>query len=148
MTCRAWRDVWLHAADPLRALALGGVALTRYRDDGWLEIDNSDPERALRAVARWVARTGCSVDPTTAVSAPLLSTVSSLAAKLNELNPEGYLGYVLERMADHPMNRIGAVSSGTSPRSSPRYDLQASQAVNAAKAGWLVRWDKPAQRRG
>ena len=27
-------------------------------------------------------------------------------AKLNELNPEAYLRYMLERIADHPINRI------------------------------------------
>lgn len=27
-------------------------------------------------------------------------------AKLNEVNPESYLRYVLERIADHPINRI------------------------------------------
>jgi hypothetical protein len=27
-------------------------------------------------------------------------------AKLNDLNPESYLRYVLERIADHPINKI------------------------------------------
>jgi hypothetical protein len=27
-------------------------------------------------------------------------------AKLNELDPEAYLRYILERIADHPINRI------------------------------------------
>jgi transposase len=27
-------------------------------------------------------------------------------AKLNDLNPESYLRYVLERIADHPINQI------------------------------------------
>jgi len=27
-------------------------------------------------------------------------------AKLNELDPEGYLRHVLERIADHPINKI------------------------------------------
>lgn len=27
-------------------------------------------------------------------------------AKLNELNPEGYLRYALERITDHPINRV------------------------------------------
>jgi hypothetical protein len=46
------------------------------------------------------------------VSTPLPFTVQSPRlphAKLNELNPEGYLGYVLERMADHAINRIEAL---------------------------------------
>lgn len=52
------------------------TALTRYRDDGRLEIDNNPAERALRAVALGRKNSGCSPDRMTAVSAPPPSTRS------------------------------------------------------------------------
>ena len=36
------------------------------------------------------------------------------AARLNGLDPESYLRYVLERIAEHPINRIADVLPGTS----------------------------------
>jgi len=81
------------------------AALTRYRDDGRLEIDNNAAERALRAVAlgrkNWLFAGSDDGGERAAAIYSLLGT-----AKLNDLDPEGYLRYVLERIADHPINRI------------------------------------------
>jgi transposase len=80
-------------------------ALTRYCDDGRIEIDNNAAERALRAVA--LGRKNylfCGSDAGGERAAAMYSLIGS--AKLNGLDPEGYLRYVLERIADHPINRI------------------------------------------
>jgi transposase len=81
------------------------AALTRYRDDGRLEIDNNAAERALRAVAlgrkNWLFAGSDDGGERAAAIYSLLGT-----AKLNDLNPEGYLRHVLERIADHPVNRV------------------------------------------
>jgi transposase len=81
------------------------TALTRYRDDGRLEIDNNAAERSLRAVAlgrkNWLFAGSDDGGERAAAIYSLLGT-----AKLNDLDPEGYLRYVLERIADHPINRI------------------------------------------
>jgi transposase len=81
------------------------AALTRYRDDGNLEIDNNAAERALRAVA--LGRKNylfAGSDAGGERAAAIYSLVSS--AKLNGLDPEAYLRHVLERIADHPINAI------------------------------------------
>jgi transposase len=81
------------------------AALTRYRDDGRVEIDNNTAERALRAVAlgrkNWLFAGSDDGGDRAAAIYTLIGT-----AKLNDLNPEAYLRYVLERIADHPINRI------------------------------------------
>jgi transposase len=80
-------------------------ALTRYRDDGRVEIDNNAAERALRAVALGrknylFAGADCGGER----AAAIYSLVGT--AKLNDLDPEAYLRYVLERIAQHQINRI------------------------------------------
>jgi len=107
---------WLHAvltrlskkselAVAIRYALSRWVALTRYRDDGRLEIDNNAAERALRAVAlgrkNWLFAGSDDGGERAAAIYSLLGT-----AKLNDLNPEAYLHYVLERIADYPINRV------------------------------------------
>jgi len=81
-------------------------ALVLYCDDGRLEIDNNAAERALRAVA--LGRKNylfAGSDAGGERAAAIYSLIGS--AKLNGLDPEGYLREVLTRIADHPINRIG-----------------------------------------
>ena len=81
------------------------TALTRYVTDGRIEIDNNAAERALRAVA--IGRKNylfCGSDAGGDRAAAMYSLIGT--AKLNDLDPEAYLRYVLERIADHPINRI------------------------------------------
>jgi transposase len=80
-------------------------ALTRYIDDGLLEIDNSAAERALRAVA--LGRKNylfAGSDAGGDRAAVFYSLIGS--AKLNGLDPELYLRTVLAQIADHPVSRI------------------------------------------
>lgn len=108
--------VWLHAAlgqisakSPM-ALAIGYSlsnwrALTRFLDDGRIEADNNIAERALRGVAigrkNYLHFGSDGGGHTAAVIYTLIGT-----AKLCSINPQAYLRYVLERIADHHINRI------------------------------------------
>jgi len=81
------------------------TALTRYLDDGTIEIDNNAAERALRVVAlgrkNYLFAGSNGGGERAAAIYSLLGT-----AKLNGINPERYLRYVLTHIADHPINRI------------------------------------------
>ncbi|WP_341917611.1 IS66 family transposase [Polaromonas sp. YR568] len=80
-------------------------SLTRYRDDGRIEIDNNAAERALRGVS--LGRKNfmfMGSDAGGERAAAIYSLVET--AKLNGLDPEAYLRDVLGRIADHPINRI------------------------------------------
>jgi transposase len=80
-------------------------ALTRYVDDGLLEIDNNAAERALRAIA--IGRKNylfMGADSGGQRAASLYSLIGT--AKLNGLDPAFYLRTVLATIAEHPINRI------------------------------------------
>ena len=82
------------------------AALLRFCEDGRLEIDNNAAERALRAVA--IGRKNylfAGADSGGERAAAMYSLIGS--AKLNGPDPEAYLRYVLTRIPDHPINRIG-----------------------------------------
>ena len=80
-------------------------SLTRYTEDGLLEVDNSAAERALRAVALGrknflFAGSDCGGER----AAAMYTLIGS--AKLNGLDPELYLRTVLAQIADHPISQI------------------------------------------
>lgn len=80
-------------------------ALTRYCEDGRIEIDNNAAERALRGVG--LGRKNYlffGSDAGGERAAAIYSLVET--AKLNGLDPEAYLRDVLGRIAEHPINRI------------------------------------------
>jgi len=81
------------------------TALTRYVDDGRLEIDNTIVERAIRCLAvgrkNWLF---AGSDDGGARAAMVFSLIET--AKLNDVEPHAYLVDVLTRIADHPINRI------------------------------------------
>lgn len=80
-------------------------ALTRYVDDGRIEIDNNIAEQALRGVAvgrkNWLH---CGSDAGGERAAAMYSLIGS--AKMSGLDPAVYLRHVLAHIADHPINRI------------------------------------------
>ena len=81
------------------------TALTRYRDDGRIEIDNNAAERGLRGVG--LGRKNylfMGSDAGGERAAAVYSLVET--AKLNGLDPQAYLRGVLACIADHPINRI------------------------------------------
>jgi transposase len=109
---RKWMEKALHSlssksetAGAIRYALSRWRALTRYTEDGHLEIDNSAAERALRAVA--LGRKNylfAGSDAGGDRAAAMYSLIGS--AKLNGLDPELYLRNVLAQIADHPISRI------------------------------------------
>src|SRR5512134_3315545 len=80
-------------------------ALTRYLDDGRLEIDNNRAENTLRGVAlgrkNWLFAGSDAGGVRAAAIYGLIET-----CKLNGVEPFAYLRDVLGRIADHKINRI------------------------------------------
>jgi transposase len=80
-------------------------ALSRYLDDGTLEIDNNIAERAIRGLAvgrkNWLFAGSDTGGQRAAAIYSLIET-----AKLNAINPEAWLADILPRIDDHPNKRL------------------------------------------
>jgi transposase len=84
------------------------TALSRYRDDGRLEIDNNIAERAIRAIAlgrkNWLFAGSDEGGERAACIYSLIET-----AKLNHLDPDAYLRDMFTRLASHPAKKLDAL---------------------------------------
>jgi transposase len=81
------------------------TALTRYIEDGHIEIDNNAAERAIRALVlgrRNYLFAGSDAGGETA--ATLYSLIGT--CRLNHIDSHAYLRHVLERIATYPINRV------------------------------------------
>ncbi|MCB1872579.1 MAG: IS66 family transposase [Gammaproteobacteria bacterium] len=81
------------------------TALTRYLSNGQIEIDNNAAERSLRTVALGRKNYLFAGSDAGGERAALIYTLIG-TARLNGINPQDYLAYVIERIADHPINRV------------------------------------------
>jgi transposase len=76
-----------------------------YLDNGFLELDNNTAERAVRPVTlgrkNYLFMGSEAGGKSAAIAYTLIET-----AKMNKVNPEAWLAWVLERIQDHPVNRI------------------------------------------
>ena len=81
-------------------------ALTRYCEDGDLEIDNNGAERSLRGVAvgrkNWMFYGSDQGGRTAAVLTSLIATCKRL-----HIDPFAYLRDIFERISSHPKKRLG-----------------------------------------
>jgi hypothetical protein len=107
-----WMETMLQRASAKSALAkaikysLGRwTALTRYCDDGRIDIDNNTAERSIRSLVLGRRNYLFVGSDTGGDSAAALYTLIG-TAKLNGIEPYAYLRAVFERIADHPVNRI------------------------------------------
>ena len=92
-------------AGAIRYALVRWTALTRYRDDGRIEIDNNSAERSIRPLV--LGRRNylfAGSDGGGERAANIYSLIGT--ALLNGRDPYLYLRHVLERIAEHPINRV------------------------------------------
>ena len=92
-------------ADAIRYSLTLWTALTRFAEDGRLEMTNNAAERAIRPLTlgrrNWTFLGSDTGGDRAAVFYTLIQT-----CKLNAINPQAYLADVIGRIADHPAKRI------------------------------------------
>ena len=76
-----------------------------YLDNGFLEPDNNTAERAVRPVTLGRKNYLCMGSEAGGKSVAIAYTLIE-TAKMNKVNPEAWLAWVLERIQDHPVGRI------------------------------------------
>ena len=79
--------------------------MNRYCEDGRIEIDNNTAERAIRPLVLGRRNYLFAGSDGGGQSAAAIYTLIG-TARLNDIEPFAYLHAVLERIADHPINRI------------------------------------------
>ncbi|WP_127116248.1 IS66 family transposase [Shimia sediminis] len=109
-------EAWLHAQLPkisgksplAQAIryALGRMPKARpYLENGHLELDNNTAERAVKPVAigrkNWMFAGSEGGGKAVAIAFTLIET-----AKLNDVNPQAWLTWVLAQIADHKITRL------------------------------------------
>lgn len=96
-------------------------ALTLVLRNGRACLDNSAAERAMRPIAvgrrNWTFAGSNAGGERAAAIYSLIET-----AKLHGLDPEAYLRHVLERIADHPVNRVADLLPWNTAGLHPRLD--------------------------
>jgi transposase len=81
------------------------TALTRYVDDGRLEMSNNAAERAIRPLALGRKNYLFAGSDEGGRRAAILYTLIE-TARLNDIDPEAWLADIIARIADHPISQI------------------------------------------
>ena len=92
-------------AGAIRYAASRWTALTRYVDDGRLEMSNNAAERGIRPLALGRKNYLFAGSDEGGHRAAIVYTLVE-TARLNDVDPETWLGDVISRIADHPNTKI------------------------------------------
>jgi transposase len=92
-------------AGAIRYVTSRWKALTRFVDDGRLEMSNNAAERAIRPLALGRKNYLFAGSDEGGRRAALMYTLIE-TAKMNDVDPEAWLSDIVARIADHPINRI------------------------------------------
>jgi transposase len=97
------RQERLRQSHPLCDLPLGG--LTRYVDDGRLEMSNNVAERAIRPLTLGRKNYLFAGSDDCGRGAAIMYTLIE-TARFNDIDPEIWLAAVIVRIADHPISKL------------------------------------------